>query len=184
LPGGIVCGSCGATIAQVSGTNGGYYGCPAATKGVCDTGTLVRRTLADRVVVDAVKPDLADPSTSPTSCVESKRRSPSSAPTSRRTQADASRALSRKRRLANFVDFIGEGRGSQALAKALVETERRVETLPDEVEALTRSRDKVFKARRSNGSSTGSSICKTCCSSAQHSRLRRSETFLARSVWT
>jgi hypothetical protein len=31
-----------------------------------------------------------------------------------------------QRRLANFVDFIGEGRGSQALAKALVETERRV----------------------------------------------------------
>jgi hypothetical protein len=28
-----------------------------------------------------------------------------------------------QRRMANFVDFIDEGRGSQALAKALVETE-------------------------------------------------------------
>lgn len=28
------------------------------------------------------------------------------------------------RRVANFVDVIGEGRGCQALAKALVETER------------------------------------------------------------
>ena len=36
-----------------------------------------------------------------------------------------------QRRLANFVDFIGEGRG-QALAKALVETERRVDQIsPD-----------------------------------------------------
>ena len=50
-----------------------------------------------------------------------------------------------QRRLANFVDFIGEGRGSQALATALVETERRVDTLSDEVHALRRSREKIFR---------------------------------------
>lgn len=43
-----------------------------------------------------------------------------------------------QRRLANFVDFIGEGRGSQTLAKALVETERRVDALSDEVDSLRR----------------------------------------------
>lgn len=36
---------------------------------------------------------------------------------------------SEERRLANFVDFIGQGRGSHALANALVETEWRVEAL-------------------------------------------------------
>jgi hypothetical protein len=41
--------------------------------------------------------------------------------------------------MANFVDFIGEGRGSQALAKA------RVESLTAEVDGLRRSRDKVFR---------------------------------------
>jgi hypothetical protein len=51
-----------------------------------------------------------------------------------------------QRRLANFVDFVGEGRGSQALAKALLETERRVTTLSEEVGMLRRSREKVFKA--------------------------------------
>ncbi len=50
-----------------------------------------------------------------------------------------------RRRLANFVDFIGEGRGSQALAKALVETERRDDQLTDEVDALSRSREKIFR---------------------------------------
>jgi hypothetical protein len=50
-----------------------------------------------------------------------------------------------QRRLANFVDFIGEGRGSQALAKALVETERRVSSLSEEVEALRRSREKILR---------------------------------------
>lgn len=50
-----------------------------------------------------------------------------------------------QRRLANFVDFIGEGRGSQALAKALVETERRVDQLSEAVEALRRSREKISR---------------------------------------
>ena len=47
--------------------------------------------------------------------------------------------------MSNFVDFIGEGRGSQALAKALVDTERRVESLTAEVDGLRRSREKVFR---------------------------------------
>ena len=50
-----------------------------------------------------------------------------------------------QRRLANVVDFIGEGRGSQALAKALVETEHRVDHLADEVDSLRRSREKIFR---------------------------------------
>ena len=50
-----------------------------------------------------------------------------------------------QRRLANFVDFIGESRGSQSLAKALVETERRVVALTEEVDALRRARDKIFR---------------------------------------
>ena len=41
-----------------------------------------------------------------------------------------------QRRLATFVDFIGEGRGSQAQAKALTETERRVNMLGEEVDGL------------------------------------------------
>jgi hypothetical protein len=32
-----------------------------------------------------------------------------------------------ERRLVNFVDFIGEGRGSRALAEALAASERKVE---------------------------------------------------------
>jgi hypothetical protein len=51
-----------------------------------------------------------------------------------------------ERRLANFVDFIGEGRGSQALGKALAETERRVDALREELDGLRRSRERVFQA--------------------------------------
>lgn len=44
LAGSMVCGSCGATIAQVSGKSGGYCGCLAATKGHATT----RRSSAGR----------------------------------------------------------------------------------------------------------------------------------------
>ena len=58
----------------------------------------------------------------------------------------ASELSGEERRLGNFVEFIGDGRGSQALAKVLAETERRIEALQAEVEGLRRSRDKVFQA--------------------------------------
>ncbi|HEV2358382.1 MAG TPA: hypothetical protein VGZ23_12360 [bacterium] len=53
-----------------------------------------------------------------------------------------------ERRLANFVDFIGEGRGSGTLAQALLETERKVEALKEELDGLRRNRDKIFQTHR------------------------------------
>jgi hypothetical protein len=43
-----------------------------------------------------------------------------------------------ERRLVNFVDFIGEGRGSRTLAQALLESERKVGALKEELESLRR----------------------------------------------
>ncbi len=80
LAGGMVCGCCGGTIAQVSGKSGGYYGCLAATKGACENKTLVRRTLAEEVILEAVKDGSPSPSTSLTSSSASRRRSRSFAP--------------------------------------------------------------------------------------------------------
>jgi site-specific DNA recombinase len=147
LAGAMVCGSCGATIAQVSGKNGGYYGCLAATKGACENKTLVRRTLAEKVILEAVKDELADPEHVAyvlRRVEEEVAKLRSDLPdTLKLKEAELS---AEQRRLAHFVDFIGEDRGSQALAKALAETERRVETLADEVNALRRSREKAFQA--------------------------------------
>ena len=142
----MVCGSCGATIAQVSGKNGGYYGCLAATKGACENKTLVRRTLAEKVILEAVKEQISEPEQIAyvlQRVEEEIAKLRSDLPdTLKPKEAELS---AEQRRLANFVDFIGEGRGSQALAKALVETERRVETLAGEVDGLRRSREKVFR---------------------------------------
>ena len=60
LAGSMVCGGCGGTIAQVSGKSGGYYGCLAASKGACENKTLVRRTLAEKVILSAVQEQIQD----------------------------------------------------------------------------------------------------------------------------
>ena len=146
LAGAMVCGSCGTTIAQVSGKNGGYYGCLAATKGACDNKTLVRRTLVEKVILGAVQEQIADPE----HIAYVLRRVEEEIAKLRSDLPDAlklkeAELSAEQRRLANFVDFIGEGRGSQALAKALAETERRVDQLTEEVDALRRGRDKIFR---------------------------------------
>ena len=54
----MACGKCGATIAQVSGKGGGYYGCLGAAKGACDNKMLVRRRLAEKIILEAVSEQL------------------------------------------------------------------------------------------------------------------------------
>jgi hypothetical protein len=51
-----------------------------------------------------------------------------------------------ERRVANFVEFIAEGRGSRALGEALRASERRIGALRCEVEQLERHRGAGFEA--------------------------------------
>jgi site-specific DNA recombinase len=146
LAGSMVCGCCGATIAQVSGKSGGYYGCLAATKGACENKTLVRRTLAEKVILEAIQDQISDPEHIAyvlQRVEEEIAKQRADLPDTLKLKAGELAA--EERRLGNFVDFIGEGRGSQALAKALVETERRIEALTEEVDSLRRSREKIFR---------------------------------------
>jgi len=46
-----------------------------------------------------------------------------------------------ERRVANFVEFIAEGRGSRALADALMASEKRIEALRAELDGLKRSHE-------------------------------------------
>jgi site-specific DNA recombinase len=146
LAGSMVCGCCGATIAQVSGKSGGYYGCLAATKCARENKTLVRRTLAEKVILQAIQEQISDPEhiAYVLGRIEEEIAKESADLTDILKLKEAE-LTAEQRRMANFVDFIGEGRGSQALAKALVETERRVESLSDEVDSLRRSHEKIFR---------------------------------------
>ena len=147
LSGAMVCGECGAAIALVSGKGGGYYGCLGAAKGSCENKMLVRRRLVEKVITEAVQEQIS--SAEQINYVlerveEEVHKLYAHVPETIRLKE--SELATEDRRLANFVDFIGEGRGSQALAKALVETERRVDALREEVDGLQRSGEKVFQA--------------------------------------
>ncbi|HEX8837627.1 MAG TPA: recombinase family protein [Candidatus Acidoferrum sp.] len=146
LSGAMVCGKCGATMAQVSGKGGGYYGCIGATKGACDNKLLVRRSLVEKIILDTVQERLSDPQH-----IEYVLRRVEAEVGKLYTHVPESMHLketeltAEERRLANFVDFIGEGRGSRTLAQALLESERKVEALKEELESLHRCRGKVFQ---------------------------------------
>ncbi len=146
LSGAMVCGKCGATIAEVSGKGGGYYGCIGATKGACDNKLLVRRSLVEKIILDMVQEQLTDPQH-----IEYVLRRVAAEVGKLYTHVPESIRLketeltAEQRRLANFVDFIGEGRGSRTLAQALFDSEGKVGALKEELESLHRCRGKVFQ---------------------------------------
>jgi hypothetical protein len=143
----MTCSVCKSSIALVSGKAGGYYGCLGATKSACGNRLLVRRTLLERVMLDGLRERIA--------CAENLRyvldrvskevaRAYADVPEVIRLKRAELTALDRK--VANFVEFIGEGRGSRALAEALEAAEREATSLRGELEGLERSREAVFQA--------------------------------------
>jgi len=140
-------GVCGAAIAQVSGKSGGYYGCLGATKGACENRLLVRRTLTERVVLAAVREKLvsAENLHYVLKRVEKEiARACVDMPEKIRLMEAEVRA--EERRVTNFVEFIGTGQGSKALAHAMVQSERNVEELRSGLAQLRYSQVSAFKA--------------------------------------
>ena len=147
LSGGMICGVCGSAIAKVSGKSGGYYGCLGAAKGACDNRVLVRRTLAERIITAEVRERLA--STENLAYVlkrveESVARMCSDVPETIKLKEAELQA--EERRVANFIEFVADGRGSKAVAGALTISEQKVQGLTSELGMLRQGRDRVFKA--------------------------------------
>ncbi len=147
LSGGMVCGVCGSAIVKVSGKGDGYYGCLGATKGACDNRVLIRRTLAERIITAGVREKLS--STENMAYIlkrveDAVARMCSDVPETIRLKEAELQA--EERRVANFIEFVAEGRGSKAVAGALTISEQKVQELAAELSMLRQSRDRVFKA--------------------------------------
>ena len=142
LSGAMRCGVCGGSMPKVSGKAGGYYGCLAATRRKCENRLLVRRSLAEQVIIGAVAENLGSAKNLPSVI--------------RRMDAEIARTLHRpvatlrlkedqlqveEERIANFVYFIGRGRGTDALAGALRDAEQRRDVLKVELERLRRNHE-------------------------------------------
>ena len=147
LSGMMTCASCGSTIGQISGKGGGYFGCLGAKRGACDSKILVRRKLVEDLILDEVNKQLASPENFQLVLkkVEDEiRKLCSHVPDQIRVKE--AELTKEDRRLTNFIEFIAEGRKSNALSKALEETEKRVNTLQAELNGLRNARDRLFEA--------------------------------------
>jgi len=146
LAGMLRCATCGNNVAQVSGKGGGYYGCLTAARHACSNRLLVRRRIAEGKLIAAVRDRLAD-ADSIQSVLQSLERE------IRRLCADLPENLRLKRaslaneerRISNFVDFIGDGKGTRALAQALAAAEQRATALLDEISALETATETILE---------------------------------------
>lgn len=145
--GSLTCGTCGRSILQVSGKSGGYYGCLSAAKRGCANRLLVRRTLLERVLIDALREQLLCRDNLMYVLKQVEREAA-------RVYADVPETIRLKqvelagldRKIGNFVEFIGEGRGSRALASALDHAEQEAAALRTEINGLSSSGLSAFAA--------------------------------------
>jgi site-specific DNA recombinase len=147
LSGALHCGKCDSSIGQVSGKGSGYYGCLAAVRGACDNKLLVSRRTTENAVLAAVRERLSDPASIHyvLERVEAEvKRLHGQLP----EEIELKRAglASEERRIANYIDFIGEGKGTRALGEALGAAERKAAFLRAELQAYDASVQSLFKA--------------------------------------
>jgi len=141
------CACCGAAIVKVSGKSGGYYGCLGAKKGACGNKVLVRRTVAESVIIGAVQGKLSSRENLSYICqrVERMVREMGSV-VPQAIHLKQTELAAEERRVANFVEFIAEERWSKGLAGALALAERKVDFLRIELAALQDASAEIFAA--------------------------------------
>ena len=147
LAGSMTCGTCGGNIIQVSGKNGGYYGCANARKKSCDNKVLVRRSLVEKIVVSEVRKQISAPEKIRYLLekveVELSNLYADIPETIRQKESEL---RTEEKRLENYISFIGDGNASRTLNQALLESEKKVDHLESELDGLRQARDKAFRA--------------------------------------
>ena len=133
-------------MGQVSGKGAGYYGCLGAAKHACANRLLVPRRLTERKVVESLRQECSAPAAiqKVLEHVEAEiYRLHSHVP----EQIKLKRAAlgDEERRIANFIEFIGDGKGTPALAEALRGAETKMSAIRDDLRVLEATAADVFK---------------------------------------
>ena len=145
----MTCGVCGGTIAKVSGKDRGYYGCLNAARRSCGNRTLVRKTIAERIILGAVYGKISDAEALSylfhrveTLTAKELAKSPE---TILRKEAEHT---DEKRKRDNLLKFIMEGKAGhlKSVADSLELCEKNVDRLGIELEALRMSDKRRFKS--------------------------------------
>ena len=146
LAGTMVCDVCGAPLQQVSGRHGGYVGCGRAAKKACSNRVRVRRSVAEQLIVGVVQELVATPDAVLKVLREVQVELKKAEKGDSKDLITRQRELeSEQRRLDNFVEFVAQGRGTDAVSRAMEQSERRVAVLEDEVQTLTAQKTRQFR---------------------------------------
>ena len=133
-------------MGQVSGKGGGYYGCLAATKNAYDNKLIVPRRLTERRLLSAVR-DRLDDAEAVRYVLERVKVEIARLHADLPEQIKLKRAAlsTEERRIANFINFIGGGKGTRALGQALEHAEQAAQALRDELSALEATMSAMFE---------------------------------------
>lgn len=146
LSGTLLCDACGASFVLSSTKNGGYFGCGRGVRAACPVKTLVRRSVVEKALLGIVQTLIDDPDTILNILKEVGRQLATLVKEQSGSLDDQRRALeTEERRLVNFVEFVADGRGTEAIAKAIVVSEKRVFELREIVSMLTTRRENLLK---------------------------------------
>lgn len=147
LSGLLRCAICSGAMGQVSGKGAGYYGCLGAAKGACANKLLAPRRLVERKLLAALRERVSDVTALhyvAQRVEEEVRRLHGRLPLEIKEKRIA--VSNDERRIANFIEFIGEGKGTKTLADALTQTEHRVESLRAELALMESTAESLFQA--------------------------------------
>ncbi len=133
-------------MAQVSGKGSGYYGCLTATKNACDNKLLVPRRLIERRLLSTIQERVSD-AQAIRYVLDRVRIEVAHLHAHLPEQVKLKRAAlaTEERRVANFIDFIGSGKGTRALGEALEQAEHAAQALRDELCALEATAEAIFE---------------------------------------
>src|SRR6266849_1373433 len=125
----------------------GYYGCLAAARGACSNKLLVSRRITEKAVLTAVKERLRDPA-SIRYVLERVEMEVKLLHAHLPEEIRVKRAalVAEERRIANYIGFVGEGKGTRALGEALKAAEQKALALRAELQAYEASGKAAFKA--------------------------------------
>ena len=147
LSGAMVCARCGRKIVLVSGKGDGYYSCSGGRLRACENRLRVPRRRAEDIILGSVQHRLSQPAVLREileRLVAEVEKLCATVPASFERKTTELGQV--RRRVDRLVDFIARGRESRAVAEELAVTERRVEVLEAEVEAMKRARSVEVRA--------------------------------------
>ena len=141
LSGMLICDACGGTMGLVSGKKGGYYGCFAATRHSCSNRKLVRRSIVEDRILEALENEICNTENYHFIMQELTKKIIENQSKVPKLIAEYQKELkARERKLQNYVNFIAEGRGSKTIGEAIAQEEEKIDEIREDLRQLEHSK--------------------------------------------